>query len=346
MQVHDVANLVGPFAPGDLASLSVLHRAEPLIVRVDAPVPEAQIAEAATNLRHAPTVTVLVGQPGSVPATLVDAVDVCLSVDDVDPPPPWVHGDPSTIVDAVGARPTAALALAALLRTSQHLGVWDALATEAATYALLQASEAHRTWLERRGPVEPRPTRAPPLHAERHGSQLHLTLDRPDTRNAVDTAMRDALVEAFDLALVDPTIDQVHLRAAGPDFSAGGDLREFGTTTDPATSLAVRLARHPGWAAHQIADRLHVHLHGHCIGAGIEVPAFAGHLTAHPRTTFALPELTLGLVPGAGGTVSLPRRIGRHRTTWLALTGTTLTAASARSWGLVDQLAPSGPDSS
>jgi len=57
---------------------------------------------------------------------------------------------------------------------------------------------------------------------------------------------------------------------------------------------------------------------------------------AHPDTRFALPELALGLVPGAGGTVSLPRRVGRHRTALLGLTGAPIDAATALDWGLVD----------
>ncbi|MDQ6696224.1 MAG: enoyl-CoA hydratase/isomerase family protein, partial [Actinomycetota bacterium] len=55
-------------------------------------------------------------------------------------------------------------------------------------------------------------------------------------------------------------------------------------------------------------------------------------------TTFRLPELAMGLVPGAGGTVSLPRRIGRHRTAWLALTGASIDAPTALDWGLVDTI--------
>jgi enoyl-CoA hydratase/carnithine racemase len=56
-----------------------------------------------------------------------------------------------------------------------------------------------------------------------------------------------------------------------------------------------------------------------------------------PDACFSLPELAMGLVPGAGGTVSLPRRIGRHRTAWLALTGATIDAATALDWGLADE---------
>ena len=78
------------------------------------------------------------------------------------------------------------------------------------------------------------------------------------------------------------------------------------------------------------------HLHGASIGAGIEISAFAGRVVADPETMISLPEVRMGLIPGAGGTVSLPRRIGRHRTAFLALTGAPLDAETARAWGLVD----------
>ncbi len=79
-------------------------------------------------------------------------------------------------------------------------------------------------------------------------------------------------------------------------------------------------------------------VHGACIGAGIELPAFARRVVAREDTWFQLPELAMGLVPGAGGTVSIPRRIGRQRTAWLALTSQRIDAETAWRWGLVDEL--------
>ena len=63
---------------------------------------------------------------------------------------------------------------------------------------------------------------------------------------------------------------------------------------------------------------------------------FCGQVTCHPDATLGLPELALGLIPGAGGTVSITRRIGRWRTAYLVLSGATLDAATAQTWGLVD----------
>jgi enoyl-CoA hydratase/carnithine racemase len=79
-------------------------------------------------------------------------------------------------------------------------------------------------------------------------------------------------------------------------------------------------------------------VHGACVGAGVELPAFAARVVAREDARFWLPELSMGLVPGAGGTVSLPRRIGRQRTAWLALSGAQLDASTALRWGLVDEI--------
>jgi enoyl-CoA hydratase/carnithine racemase len=130
----------------------------------------------------------------------------------------------------------------------------------------------------------------------------------------------------------------VHLRGSGPDYSSGGDLDEFGTFPDPATAHLIRLTASIGRVIAELADRVVVHLHGACYGSGIELPAFVTRVIAAPDARFALPELTLGLIPGAGGTVSLPRRVGRHRTAQLALGGQKIDAVTALEWGLVDQI--------
>ncbi len=79
-------------------------------------------------------------------------------------------------------------------------------------------------------------------------------------------------------------------------------------------------------------------MHGACLGSGIELPAFAGRLSAHNKSFFQLPELPLGLIPGAGGTVSIARRIGRQRTAWMVLSGRRINSATALEWGLIDDI--------
>ena len=88
----------------------------------------------------------------------------------------------------------------------------------------------------------------------------------------------------------------------------------------------------------RLADRVRAEVHGACLGAGIELPAFAGRVIATEDAFFQLPEVGLGLVPGAGGSVSLPRRIGRQKTACLGLSGSRIDAQTALAWGLVDEV--------
>ena len=83
-----------------------------------------------------------------------------------------------------------------------------------------------------------------------------------------------------------------------------------------------------------------MHVHGTCVGAGVELPAFAARVVADPETTFRLPEVGMGLIPGAGGTVSITRRIGRQQTACLALLGEAIDATEALALGLVDEIDP------
>jgi hypothetical protein len=239
---------------------------------------------------------------------------------------------------AVDAHPVAATALALVLRGGERRTVAEGLVAESATYSALQSGPEHAAWLGAldRQPRPPRPD--PPVRVERRDGILHLTLDRPEVRNAYNAATRDALLDALSIASADPAVNGIVLDGAGPAFCSGGDLDEFGTLTDPASAHVLRVARSVAHAVHDQRERMTVHVHGACIGAGIEIPAFAGRVVARGEATFRLPELSMGLVPGAGGTVSLPRRIGRHRTAWMAVTGAAVDAPTALDWGLVDEL--------
>ena len=240
------------------------------------------------------------------------------------------------VVAAVAAHPLAATALALHLRASASLGVEEALVAESAVYSMLQAGPDHGRWLDGRATAPARtPDDGERVRAERDGRRLTVTLARPAARNAVDAAMQQALVDAL-LVAADDGVEEVVLRGDGPVFSAGGDLREFGSLADPASAHLLRLARSPARALHRVAGRTTVHVHGACHGAGVELPAFARRVVAHPGATFTLPEVAMGLVPGAGGTVSIPRRVGRQRTAWLALAGRPIDAPTALAWGLVD----------
>ena len=172
----------------------------------------------------------------------------------------------------------------------------------------------------------------------RQDHELSITLDRPHVLNAFNAQMRDELLAAIQVAAADPTITSVGVRGSGGSFCSGGDLDEFGTRSDPVSAHLVRLQRNVGRAMAGVADRTTVHLHGSTVGSGIELAAFAHRVVATRSTRISLPEVRLGLIPGAGGTVSLPRRIGRHATLLLALGLPAIDAGTALDWGLVDEL--------
>jgi len=249
----------------------------------------------------------------------------------IEPPVPL-----AALVRAVGAHPRAAAVVVDLLRLLPALPAEQGLVAESLAYAALQAGSEHLAWRARRPAAAPAaPGR---VQVVRTDDCLALTLDRPAAGNAVDVAMRDALVEALELARLDPAIARVRLAATGRSFSLGADLAEFGTTADPAAAHAIRRRTLPARLLAELGDRLEVHIDGACVGAGLEMAAFAHRLTASPRAWFQLPELAMGVLPGAGGCVSLTRRIGRQRTALLILSGRRIGAPTAQSWGLVDQL--------
>ncbi len=317
LTVGDVLTVVDLDNTGDPREAAVaLAQAHRVLVGVA----RRRVSPAAGTVLDACTLTLTsVPQPGRAHVR-VDDVDAALD----------------QLVEAVHGAPRAALTLAGLLRLTPLLPVPDALVAESLAFSTLLAGPEFAAW-RRAHPARPIPPEAADaVLLERMDDRLRVTLNRPARRNALGREMRDQLIDALAVADKDPGITVVELRGRGAHFCSGGDLDEFGTAADPATAHAVRLARSAGYAVHRCADRVQVHVRGACMGAGLEVPAFAGRVVAAPGAYFALPELSLGLVPGAGGTVSLPRRIGRWRTAWMALTGERVDAVRAHLWGLVD----------
>lgn len=247
--------------------------------------------------------------------------------------------DLSPLLTHIRAHPRAAATLVQTLRLTACLNAEQGLIAESLAYASLQAgSEFHQWHAGFHPPAAAICESGAPVELCRSGPQLTLTLNRPANRNAMTIEMRDALIEALTLALADEEINSVLIDANGACFSTGGDLREFGTAPDSATAHAVRCVALPGRLLLRGAAKTTAHVHGACIGSGIEFPAFAGRLVAAPDSWFQLPELRYGLIPGAGGTVSIPRRIGRQRTAWLALSGTRIRVQTALEWGLIDAI--------
>ncbi len=246
----------------------------------------------------------------------------------------WASPDEIRDIEkTVSLAPVAAVTLCSLVQ-DPHLDQVRALVAESLAYSTLLAGSEFRQWLDASVSTAA-PTDTDPVLVERIDDELVITLNRPGRHNAYSAAMRDGLRAALDVARADPLV-RVVLRGAGPSFCSGGDLAEFGTSTDPAAAHLVRISTGAARSLSLLSDRTRAVLHGACVGAGIELVAFARRVEAAEGTWFQLPELGMGLVPGAGGTVSLPGRIGRWRTTQLALTRRKIDVDTALAWGLVD----------
>ncbi|GAB2857149.1 enoyl-CoA hydratase/isomerase family protein [Nocardioides pacificus] len=246
------------------------------------------------------------------------------------------EGSPLKAIEAtVSAAPLAAVTLTGLVELTHRSSVREGLVAESLAYSMLLAGPEYAAWRARtpRGDV---PGADEPVIMERDGDVLTLTLNGPERHNAFGRAVRDALLAGLEVAELDAGVREVVLRGAGRSFCSGGDLDEFGSAPGVTAAHLVRLQQSAAYAVHRIADRVRVEVHGACIGAGVEVPSFAGRVLAHDGAWFMLPELAMGLVPGAGGTVGITHRIGRWRTSYLALTGHRIDVPTALAWGLVD----------
>ncbi|MGC9667588.1 enoyl-CoA hydratase/isomerase family protein [Planosporangium sp. 12N6] len=243
--------------------------------------------------------------------------------------------DLDSIAGTVGAAPYAAVTLAGLLDVSTTCSVADGLLLESLAYSMLLAGPEFTAWRTGtpRGDIVGGDE---PVLLERSGDTLTITLNRPDRHNAFGHAVRDGLLRGLDIARHDPAVREVVVSGAGRSFCSGGDLDEFGTTPNVPAAHLVRLHHSAGHAVHRLRDRVRFVVHGACIGAGVEIPSFAGSVVARDDAYFQLPELRMGLIPGAGGTVSITRRIGRWRTAYLALTNRRVDVPTALRWGLVD----------
>ena len=229
---------------------------------------------------------------------------------------------------------------AQVLRASVELAFDDALALESLAYSMLLAAHGFAAW---RAATAVRARDEPPMPRvliDVDADTICLRLNRPGRRNAFDAAMRDALCEALAFAADHPDGLPVELSGVGPAFSAGGDLDEFGAAGDVGEAHLIRTLRSPARLLYALRERTTARLHGACVGAGVEVPAAAGRVIARPGAIFRLPEVSMGLIPGAGGTATIPRRIGRQRACWMAISGADVDVATALAWGLIDAIEP------
>ncbi|MER7007886.1 enoyl-CoA hydratase/isomerase family protein [Dactylosporangium sp. NPDC000555] len=240
----------------------------------------------------------------------------------------------------VAPRAVAALTAARLVRQPPASAA-HGLFLESLAYTALQSGDAHRDWLARRDVRPAGDADEPRIAVHREGDTVTVELRRPARHNALDARMRDALCEVLGGLLIDDTA-RIVLTGAGSSFCSGGDLAEFGTAASPLAGHLTRTTRSLAGLVALRGPRLTVAVHGACVGAGVELASFAARVVATPDARFWLPEAGFGLIPGSGGTVSMPARIGAHRFVELVLTGERWDAATALAHGLVDEVAGPG----
>lgn len=178
-------------------------------------------------------------------------------------------------------------------------------------------------------------TPATPADAVRHqiqGEILQITVDNPPV-NALSAAVRRGLLAAIEAADADPQVKAVLIVGQGANFIAGADIREFGQTPQPP-SLPEVCNRIEACSKPVVAA-----LRGAALGGGLEIAMAAHYRVALADAKLGLPEVQLGLMPGAGGTVRAPRLIGAGAALELMLSGRHVKAKEALSLGLVDRLA-------
>ena len=178
------------------------------------------------------------------------------------------------------------------------------------------------------------------LLIHRHGRVLQLTLNRPQARNALNNALLTQIAEALEAAAVDDSVGVCVIRGNARFFAAGADLNEMAEKDLPATLDDIRprlWGRIDAFTKPLIAS-----VNGYALGAGCELALLCDLIVAGDNARFALPEITLGIMPGAGGTQRLPRLIGETRAKEMIFTGREITAETAREWGLVNGVFTAG----
>jgi len=279
---------------------------------------------------------------GALPAA-GDAWDVLLTIAPRAPLPwvsvPDIDAALATIQATVARTPIACGVAAQVIRAGEGLSFEAALVIESLAYSTLLGGQEFRRW-RNDTPRSPNTDEdGQPVRVERSGDVLHIVLTRPKKRNALSAAMRDGLCDALGLVALDPSVERAELSGEGENFCAGGDFQEFGSAGDLAAAHILRVTASAALAAHRVRDRLSVRGHGAIVGGGLEIAAAAGDFRVQPGALMWLPEVTMGLVPGAGGTVTVPRRIGRQRALYMMLTAARIDAGTALEWGLIDGVA-------
>lgn len=165
-----------------------------------------------------------------------------------------------------------------------------------------------------------------------------VTLNRPKVLNAYNVEMRDGLYEALCAVRDDPEVRVMVLCGNGPAFCTGGDVGEFGTAPSPRAAREARWRRDVWGTLWSLPKLTIAAVHGYAVGGGFEMALLCDQCIAAADARFALPETGLGMIPGVGGTQTLPRLLGAGRAMDLVLTGRWLDARAAYGLGIVNRV--------
>lgn len=184
-------------------------------------------------------------------------------------------------------------------------------------------------------------TADPILYEKTDGGLAWVTLNRPDVLNAINMRMRDDLWEIVHAVRDDPDVRAAIFRGAGDRaFSAGADISEFGTAPSLAEARRARRERDLWGFMLRLEKPLVAAIHGFALGAGIELPMCCDVRIASEDARIGLPEVSLGYIPSAGGTQTLPRLVPPGVAMQMILTGDPIDAATALRYGLVQAIVP------
>jgi enoyl-CoA hydratase len=174
---------------------------------------------------------------------------------------------------------------------------------------------------------------------EKTDTIAHVTLNRPKALNAFSVQMRDDLYEVLSAIKADDEIRVAVFKGAGEKaFCAGADLKEFLTAPSAIKARRIRAVRDLWRLFLSMPQPLIAALHGYVLGSGIEIALFCDLRIASYDAVFGLPEVGLGILPGAGATQTLPRVLGLSRALDMLLTGRRLNSEEAFQTGLVNQV--------
>ena len=182
-----------------------------------------------------------------------------------------------------------------------------------------------------------------PILLERRGAIALLTLNRPHVLNAMNTAMGLRLGDLLDDIAEDASIRVVVLTGAGERaFCAGGDLKERQGMTPEQWTRQHRIFERAHYRLRNLRKPVFAAVNGVAVGGGCEMAMSTDFLIAAEHARFGQPEVTRGIMPGAGGTQLLPRYLPRGLAFQLLMTGELISTAEAHRWGLVNRVCPAG----